>query len=122
MQSRADEDLATGQAVGDAGARNGNWQQAVTGYQKAVAANPNSASLLLKLGNAQYRAGDLDGAAATLRSAADKGQKSALKTMGSIAREQGDIANANLLYQQYLATGPKDAADIERILSEMNGG
>ncbi len=110
------------EAIGDGAAKSKDWKGAVRGYQDAVNLDPGNARLLRKLGEAQYRAGQLDAAQGSLQAAADKGQKDALKLLGNIAREQGDVSQANAMYQQYLATGPKDAADVERILKEMNGG
>jgi predicted Zn finger-like uncharacterized protein len=110
------------EAIGDASARAKDWKGAAKGYQDAVNLDPGNARLLQKLGEAQYRSGQLDAAQATLRAAADKGQKAALKLLGNIAREQGDVSEANAMYQQYLASNPKDASDVEKILREMNGG
>jgi len=110
------------EAIGDGAARNKDWANAARAYQDAVSADPSSGRLLYKLGEAQYRAGQLDAAAATLQSASSRGVKDALKLAGAVAREQGDLSQANALYQQYLASGPKDAAEVERILKEMNGG
>ena len=110
------------EAIGDGAAKSKDWKGAARGYQDAVNLDPGNGRLLRKLGEAQYRAGQLDAAQGSLQAAADKGQKDALKLLGNIAREQGDVSQANAMYQQYLATGPKDATDVERILKEMNGG
>lgn len=118
----ADISATDHEAAGDGAAKSRDWAGAAKAYQNAVNLDPGSGRLLKKLGDAQYRSGQLDAAQATLQAAAGKGQKDALKLLGAIAREQGDVSQANALYQQYLATGPKDAADVEKILKEMNGG
>ncbi len=110
------------EAIGDGAAKSKDWSGAAKGYQDAVNLDPGNARLLRKLGEAQYKSGQLDAAQASLQAAASKGQKDALKLLGAIAREQGDVSQANALYQQYLATGPRDAADVEKIIREMNGG
>lgn len=120
--SEKDATAADHEAIGDASSRSGDWAGAVRAYQNAVSLDPASGRLLKKLGEAQYRTGSLDAATATLQSAQAKGQTSATKLLAQIARDQGDIANATYLYQQYLATSPKDAAEVERILAELAGG
>lgn len=110
------------EAIGDASARSGDWAAAMRAYQKAVALDPENGHLLRRLGEAQYRAGDVDAAQSTLQLAQSRGQEEATKLLAQIARDQGDTANATYLYQQYLAGNPKDAAEIERVLAELTGG
>lgn len=117
-----DTTAADHEAIGDAAARSGDWAGAVRAYENAVALEPTSGRLLKRLGEAQYRSGNVDAAQATLQQAQRRGQKDALKLLAQIARDQGDTSQATYLYQQYLAGDPKDAAEIERILAELSGG
>lgn len=107
--------------IGDASARSGDWAGAVRAYSNAVSLDPNNGKLLYKLGNAQYKSGDLDGAASTLRKAASAGQRDAYKLLGAIAEQQGDVAGAMSAYQQYVATNPRDAAEIEAKIKQLSG-
>lgn len=120
--SQKDATAADHEAIGDASARSGDWAGAARAYQNAVALDPDNGRLLRRLGEAQYRSGNVDAAQSTLQQAQSRGQKEATKLLAQIARDQGDTANATYLYQQYLAGNPKDAAEIERILAELTGG
>lgn len=108
-------------AAADGEAKSSNWSKAIDGYQKALGLEPGNGSYLYKLGTAQYRSGDADGAKAALQQAAEKGQSAAWKTLGNISKEQGDTTGASSFYQKYLATNPKDAAEIQAMLSSLSG-
>lgn len=107
--------------MGDASARTGDWAGAVSAYRKAVDLGPATGSLLYKLGEAQYRSGDKDGAYSTLTSAARSGSRDAYKLLGDIARERGDVGDATAKYGEYLKGNPRDAAQIEQIIKSISG-
>lgn len=109
-------------SAGDDSARRADWTGAVSAYGQAVALDPKSATYRYKLGNAQLKAGQPDEASVTLQEAAQLGSKDAWKLLGQIAKDNGDNSGASSYYQKYLATKPKDAADIEKILQSLQGG
>lgn len=108
-------------AAGDSSARSGDWAGAVSAYQQAVSKEPGNSSYLKKLGEAQYKSGDLDGARVSLTQAAKKGQATAWRTLGDVCKDQGDTACASDSWQQYLKTNPKDAADINAKIQSLGG-
>ncbi len=108
-------------AAADSSAKSGDWKQAAAGYQAASSAEPGNATYLRKLGEAQYKSGDLDGARVSLTKAAQKGQASAYKMIGDICKEQGDTTGASAAWQAYLKTNPKDSADILAKITALGG-
>ncbi len=108
-------------AAGDSSARSGDWAGAVGAYQQAVSKEPGNATYLKKLGEAQYKSGDLDGSRVSLTQAAKKGQATAWRTLGDVCKDQGDTACASDSWQQYLKTNPKDAADINAKIQSLGG-
>ena len=119
---QADQTAADHEAVGDDAAAGGDWSTAAQAYQAAVGLDGKSGRLRSKLGRAQYEAGDLAAAQATLQKAAQMGSKDAHKYLGHIARTQGDVPGATFQYQEYLKGSPKDAAEIKQILTQLSGG
>jgi predicted Zn finger-like uncharacterized protein len=89
------------EAAGDAAARSGRWSEAAKSYQEAVKKSPKDASLLLKLGEAQYKANNTAAAEATLKKAVSMGAgAAAYQLLGDIAKANGDDAGAQDWYEK----------------------
>jgi predicted Zn finger-like uncharacterized protein len=116
-----DQSAADHESIGDDAAGSGDWAMAAQAYKKAVALDGRNAKLMSKLGRAQAEAGD-GGAGATLQKAAQMGAKDAWKWLGDLAARQGDPGGAVGHYRQYLDTSPRDAAEIEKKISQLSGG
>ncbi|MFN7147604.1 MAG: tetratricopeptide repeat protein, partial [Myxococcota bacterium] len=119
---QADQSAADHEAVGDDAANGGDWSTAVMAYKKAVSLDGKSARLMSKLGRAQLESGDRGTAQVTLQRAAQMGAKDAHKHLGRVLEAEGDIAGAIASYQQYLKSGPSDAAAIEETIRKLSGG
>lgn len=80
--------------LGDAAKAAGNWGEAKTSYQKAKSAGGGGAALNYKLGEAQLRSGDADGAIRTLESI-KKAYPAAHALLAEAYDKVGDSAKAN---------------------------
>lgn len=89
-----------------------NYSGAVQGFRLAVGGAPNNAEYRYYLGYALDRTGSSE-AIGELNQAARLGSKQAYKLLGDISGRQGDVSGAIGYYQQYLATGPSDAAAVQ---------
>ncbi len=98
--------------IGDDFMRQHDYNSAVTAYSSAVAEGKPGANV--KLGEAQWRAGDQAGGGSTLMSAAG-GNPKAWKVLGQLKEEAGDKAGAKDAYTSYLKSNPKDAAVKARV-------
>lgn len=80
--------------LGDASKAAGNWGDAKASYQKAKAAGGGGAALSYKIGEAQLRSGDADGAIRTLE-AIKKAYPAAHSLLAEAYDKVGDSAKAN---------------------------
>ncbi|MGD8281845.1 MAG: CsgG/HfaB family protein [Gemmatimonadota bacterium] len=80
--------------------------------EQEVAAAPGDTDLQVQLGMAQFKAGDLDAAQATLRGAIDAGNESgaAYLYLGMVQEERQDWSAARDAYNQYLTVGSSSEA------------
>ena len=101
--------------------RRGDYSSAVAAFRQAVSMSPSQAEYSGKLGASLLRAGDLGGARAPLQQAATAGYAPAHEFLGDLDAELGDSPGAIQHYQDYLATGPGDAARVQQKINRLNG-
>lgn len=99
-------------AIGDDFMRQKDYNSAVTAFSAAVGEGLPGANV--RLGEAQWRAGDQAGGGSTLMGAAASNAK-AWKVLGQLKEESGDAAGAKDAYGSYLKKFPKDAAIKARV-------
>ena len=99
-------------AIGDEAMGRRDYNTAVTAYGNAMAAGKAGANV--KLGEAQWRAGDQAGGGSTLMAAGSANPK-AWKVLGQLKDEAGDAAGAKDAFLKYLKSNPKDAAVKARV-------
>lgn len=108
--------------IGDGAARSKDWATAVKAYGNAVKAGASSSTIYRKLGEAQLRGGNADGALVNLKMASDKGDKSATCLMGEALESVGDTSGASTAYTTCLKGKPSNAAEIQARLAKLGGG
>jgi Flp pilus assembly protein TadD len=100
-------------------------QAALEERRRAVATNPDDASLLFDLGESLARAGELAEAHSVLRQARDANPRNvrALYVLGRVASQIGEKEEARDAYQRFLALAPSRFADqkteVEHRLQEL---
>ncbi len=95
-------------AAGVQSARNGNWSEAATNYQKAVNGAPRNAVYLLGLATAQYKLAQHDAASASARKSLDYGNESAKKVLGLALIQVGDDIGGKTYLREYNQKYPGD--------------
>ena len=95
------------ESIGDGAMKKGDYNTAVAAYSEALSAGKSS--VRIKLGEAQLRAGDQAGAMSTLTTASSSNKK-ALKLLGELKEQMGDVAGARAAYTDYVKAFPQDSA------------
>lgn len=104
--------------AGNAMAQAGDWAGAATAFRKAVDRGGTDPAYQYRLGQALYRTGSTVEAQRVLKEASGAGSSDALKVLGHILRDQGDVSGAISYYREYLQIHPADqqvAAEIDRL-------
>jgi tetratricopeptide (TPR) repeat protein len=90
----------------------GDWQQALQGFLDRQVAAPEDPALMMNVGSAHYRLGDLDAAALSFAAAAAKGdddiRSDALFDLGNVAYQQDRLDEAVEHFVSSLDADPDD--------------
>jgi tetratricopeptide (TPR) repeat protein len=115
----------TSYSAGAAAARHGNYAEAITHYQEALAGDPNRLDALVGLGMAQYKLGALDQAIAALEQAVARapGEPTARLHLGLSYLRKGDVARADEHLTAFVGLQPERrlAAQAQRTLKLIRG-
>jgi protein O-mannosyl-transferase len=107
--------------------RRGRIDEAIGGYQKVLAIDPENPDANVNLGNIRLRAGDTEAAIAHFRAAlrGDPDDLLSLQNLGRVLRWRGDLAGARELLEHAHAIAPADAsvnADLEAVRAAQESG
>jgi Flp pilus assembly protein TadD len=116
---------ATAMGDGRAALREGNYSEAATRFEQALADNPDRTDALVGLGIAKYKAGDLDGATGPLSRVVAREARSATARLylGLVHLRKGEIGAVDEHLKTYIAERPgtRVAAQADRVLRVLRG-